>query len=118
MIAVIFEAWPHEQHYQRYLDLAGELKPLLAELEGFISIERFESLSEPGKLLSLSFWRDEEAIQKWRTLEQHRMAQAEGRAQVFNDYHLRIAHVVRDYSLNQRAQAPVDSQHAHTQQIK
>ncbi|WP_321838054.1 antibiotic biosynthesis monooxygenase family protein [Pseudomonas kulmbachensis] len=113
MIAVIFEAWPHEQHYQRYLDLAGELKPLLADLEGFISIERYQSLSEPGKLLSLSFWRDEESIQKWRMLEQHRMAQSEGRAQVFNDYHLRIAHVVRDYSLERRAQAPVDSQHAH-----
>ena len=113
MIAVIFEAWPHYQHYQRYLDLAGELKPLLAELEGFISIERYQSLSEPGKLLSLSFWRDEEAIQKWRTLEQHRMAQSEGRVQVFNDYHVRIAHVVRDYTLDQRSQAPVDSQHAH-----
>lgn len=113
MIAVIFEAWPHEAHYQRYLDLAGELKPLLAELDGFISVERFESLSEPGKVLSLSFWRDEEAVKRWRGLKQHRAAQCAGRTQVFADYHLRIAHVVRDYSLEDRAQAPGDSRQAH-----
>ena len=81
MIAVIFEAWPHEAQYQRYLDLAGELKPLLAEVDGFISIERFQSLSEPAKLLSLSFWRDEEAIGEWRRIELHRTAQSAGRSQ-------------------------------------
>ena len=113
MIAVIFEAWPHEEHYQRYLDLAAELKPLLAQIDGFISVERFQSLSEPGKLLSLSFWRDEEAIQQWRSLELHRAAQSEGRRQVFADYHLRIAQVVRDYSLEDRVQAPDDSRQAH-----
>ncbi|QOY73603.1 MULTISPECIES: antibiotic biosynthesis monooxygenase [unclassified Pseudomonas] len=113
MIAVIFEAWPHEEHYQRYLDLAAELKPLLAQIDGFISVERFQSLSEPGKLLSLSFWRDEEAIQQWRSLELHRAAQSEGRRQVFADYHLRIAQVVRDYSLEDRVQAPADSRQAH-----
>ncbi len=113
MIAVIFEAWPHEEHYQRYLDLAGELKPLLAQIDGFISVERFQSLSEPGKLLSLSFWRDEEAIQQWRSLELHRAAQSAGRRQVFADYHLRIAQVVRDYSLEDRVQAPADSRQAH-----
>ncbi|KRP61290.1 antibiotic biosynthesis monooxygenase family protein [Pseudomonas trivialis] len=113
MIAVIFEAWPREDQYQRYLDLAAQLKPLLAELDGFISVERFQSLSEPGKLLSLSFWRDEKAIQRWRGLELHRAAQLAGRQQVFNDYHLRIAHVVRDYSLADRAQAPRDSRQAH-----
>lgn len=113
MIAVIFEAWPHEEQYQRYLDLAAELKPLLAELDGFISVERFHSLSEPGKVLSLSFWRDEEAIQRWRALELHRAAQSVGRKQVFNDYHLRIAPVVRDYSLKDRAQAPSDSRQTH-----
>ncbi|MBD8561730.1 MULTISPECIES: antibiotic biosynthesis monooxygenase [unclassified Pseudomonas] len=113
MIAVIFEAWPHEEHYQRYLDLAAELKPLLAQIDGFISVERFQSLSEPSKLLSLSFWRDEEAIQQWRSLELHRAAQSTGRLQVFADYHLRIAQVVRDYSLEDRAQAPTDSRQAH-----
>ncbi|EIK69445.1 antibiotic biosynthesis monooxygenase domain protein [Pseudomonas synxantha BG33R] len=113
MIAVIFEAWPHEEHYQRYLDLAAELKPLLAQIDGFISVERFQSLSEPGKLLSLSFWRDEEAIQQWRRLELHRAAQSAGRRQVFADYHLRIAQVVRDYSLEDRVQAPADSRQAH-----
>ena len=113
MIAVIFEAWPHEEHYQRYLDLAAELKPLLAQIDGFISVERFQSLSEPSKLLSLSFWRDEEAIQQWRSLELHRAAQSEGRRQVFADYHLRIAQVVRDYSLEDRVQAPTDSRQAH-----
>lgn len=113
MIAVIFEAWPHEEQYQRYLDLAAELKPLLEGLDGFISVERYQSLSEPGKVLSLSFWRDEEAIKRWRGLELHRAAQLTGRRQVFGDYHLRIADVVRDYSLENRAQAPRDSRRAH-----
>ncbi|MCH4869749.1 antibiotic biosynthesis monooxygenase [Pseudomonas sp. TMW22089] len=114
MIAVIFEAWPRTDQYQRYLDLAAELRPLLADLEGFISIERFQSLSEPGKLLSLSFWRDEDSIQRWRQLEQHRMAQAAGRTQVFEDYRLRIAHVLRDYSLTERSEAPADSRKDHS----
>lgn len=114
MIAVIFEAWPHSDQYQHYLDLAAELRPLLNELEGFISIERFQSLSEPQKVLSLSFWRDEAAVQRWRELEQHRMAQAEGRTHVFKDYHLRIAHVMRDYSLTERTEAPTDSCLAHS----
>ena len=113
MIAVIFEARPNTDQLQRYFDLAAELRPLLAELEGFISIERFQSLSEPGKVLSLSFWRDEEAIQRWRRLEEHRQAQSEGRAQVFEDYRLRIAHVLRDYSLIERSEAPADSRKAH-----
>ena len=114
MIAVIFEAWPRTDQYQRYLDLAAEFRPLLADLEGFISIERFQSLSEPGKLLSLSFWRDEDSIQRWRQLEQHRMAQAAGRTQVFEDYRLRIAHVLRDYSLTERSEAPADSRKVHS----
>ncbi|MDH0746969.1 antibiotic biosynthesis monooxygenase [Pseudomonas sp. GD03842] len=113
MIAVIFEAWPHEDQYERYLELAGELKPLLAELDGFISVERFQSLSEPGKVLSLSFWRDEEAIKRWRGLERHRAAQLAGRRQVFDDYHLRVAQVVRDYSFEDRDQAPSDSKQVH-----
>ena len=109
MIAVIFEAWPAEGQGPRYLDLAAGLKPLLAEVEGFISIERFESLAEPGKLLSLSFWRDEAAVKAWRTLEHHRQAQQAGRSGVFRDYRLRVAEVARDYGLTERAEAPADS---------
>lgn len=113
MIAVIFEVWAHEEHRQRYLDLAAELRPLLADIDGFISIERFQSLSAPGKLLSLSYWRDEAAVVEWRRQEAHREAQREGRAGVFSDYRLRVAHVVRDYGLKDRAGVPADSSPVH-----
>ena len=113
MIAVIFEVWPAEGERQHYLDIAAQLRPLLDEIEGFISIERFESLVEPGKLLSLSFWRDEAAIAEWRTLEAHRAAQAKGRGGIFANYRLRIASVVRDYGMSDRAQAPSDSREAN-----
>lgn len=114
MIAVIFEVQPASATARTtYLDLAAQLRPLLQDIEGFLSIERFESLSDEGKILSLSFWRDEEAVQRWRTLEAHRAAQAKGRAGLFSDYRLRIAPVVRDYGLNERAQAPPDSRRAH-----
>ncbi|MCD1126273.1 antibiotic biosynthesis monooxygenase [Jinshanibacter sp. LJY008] len=113
MIAVIFEVQIKQGYKQAYLDLATELKPLLSEIEGFISIERFESLSEPGKILSLSFWRDEEAVQHWRKLELHRQAQAKGRAMIFNDYRLKIAGIIRDYGMSDRAQAPDDSRTVH-----
>lgn len=114
MIAVIFEVWPDPDHKAAYLDLAAELRPLLDSIDGFISIERFESLMEPGKILSLSFWRDEEAIQQWRNLEQHRAAQSAGRSGVFKNYRLRVAGVMRDYGLDEhRDQAPGDSQTAH-----
>ncbi|MDQ2903618.1 MAG: antibiotic biosynthesis monooxygenase [Ktedonobacteraceae bacterium] len=109
MIAVIFEVWPRDGHRQAYLDVAAQLRPLLAEIDGFISIERFESLSEPGKLLSLSFWRDEKAVEAWRQLEKHRAAQAYGREKAFKDYRLRIAGVIRDYGMFEREQAPGDS---------
>lgn len=112
-IAVIFEVLPAPAGRQRYLDLAAELKPLLERIDGFISIERFQSLSDPGKLLSLSFWRDETAVQRWRQLEAHRAAQAEGRAGVFADYRLRVATVERDYGLHPREQAPPDSRRHH-----
>ena len=95
MIAVIFEVWPAEGRRDEYLDLAAALRPLLAEVDGFLSIERFESLSTPGKLLSLSFWRDEAAVAQWRELEAHRSAQSRGRSGVFTDYRLRIAGVAR-----------------------
>ena len=113
MIAVIFEVIPHEQHAQTYLDIAATLRPELEKIPGFISIERFQSLSIPVKILSLSFWSYEESIQAWRTLEVHRMAQAKGRAFIFKDYHLRIASVHRNYGLHDRAQAPADSQAFH-----
>ncbi|NPC71458.1 antibiotic biosynthesis monooxygenase [Corallococcus sp. AB004] len=113
MIAVIFEVWTHEAHRQRYLDLAAELRPLLADIDGFISIERFQSLSTPGKLLSLSYWRDEAAVAEWRRQEAHREAQREGREGVFSDYRLRVAHVVRDYGLKDRAAVPADSRTVH-----
>jgi heme-degrading monooxygenase HmoA len=109
MIAVIFEVWPAEGQRARYLDLAAGLKERLAEVDGFISIERFESLAETGKLLSLSFWRDEAAIAAWRNSEAHRDVQALGRSAVFDDYRLRIAPVVRDYGMSDREQAPEDS---------
>jgi heme-degrading monooxygenase HmoA len=109
MIAVIFEVWPEPERKQEYLDIAAELRSLLDEIDGFISIERFESLSEPGKVLSLSFWRDDEAVARWRQLGEHRAAQARGRAEVFRDYRLRVATVIRDYGMNERAEAPSDS---------
>jgi heme-degrading monooxygenase HmoA len=114
MIAVIFEVSLHEEHRQEYFDIAAELRPLLQEIDGFISIERFESLSESGKLLSLSFWRDEAAIAEWRNLEKHRRAQAKGRESIFSSYRLRIATVDRDYGLTQRDQAPEDSLAVHS----
>jgi heme-degrading monooxygenase HmoA len=113
MIAVIFEVWPAEGERHHYLDLAAQLRPLLDHIEGFISIERFESLVEPGKLLSLSFWRDEAAVAQWRTLQAHRAAQAKGRAGIFANYRLRIASVIRDYGMTDRAQAPLDSREAN-----
>ncbi|MDP1537917.1 MAG: antibiotic biosynthesis monooxygenase [Burkholderiales bacterium] len=113
MIAVIFEVWPNPERRQDYLDLAAGLRPLLEQVDGFISIERFESLSEPGKLLSLSIFRDEAAVERWRQLEQHRIAQARGRDGIFHDYRLRVAGVIRDYSMNKRDQAPNDSRNRH-----
>ena len=113
MIAVIFEVWPAAGRKQEYLDLAASLRPLLEQVDGFISIERFESLTEPGKVLSLSVFRDEAAVARWRTLEQHRAAQAQGRGRVFRDYRLRVAGVIRDYGMNERDQAPGDSRDAH-----
>jgi heme-degrading monooxygenase HmoA len=107
MIAVIFEVWPRGK--ERYLDIAANLRPLLDGIDGFLSIERFESLSEEGKILSLSLWRDEVAVARWRNLEAHRAAQEEGRAHVFRNYRLRIAGVIRDYGMTDRAQAPIDS---------
>ena len=110
MIAVIFEVWPADGRKQQYLDLAAELKPELEKIDGFISVERFQSITDPGKMLSLSIWRDEAAVARWRKHAQHRRTQAKGRAGVFSDYRLRVAAVVRDYGMSdRREQAPDDS---------
>jgi heme-degrading monooxygenase HmoA len=109
MIAVIFEGIPNVGMKEEYLGIAAGLKPLLEQIDGFISIERFQSLADPGKILSLSFWKDEESIRQWRNIEMHRQAQEKGRAAVFKDYRLRIAEVVRDYGMFERGQAPADS---------
>lgn len=113
MLAVIFELEPVASSKQQYLDIAADLRSELQAIDGFISVERFESLSQPGKLLSLSFWRDEAAISAWRNLADHRSAQTAGRDKLFSDYRLRVAEVVRDYGMNDRAMAPNDSQTIH-----
>ena len=113
MLTVIFEVWPAAGRAQEYFDLAAVLKADLEKVDGFISIERFQSLVTPGKFVSISFWRDESAILAWRSLERHRSAQARGRAGVFADYRLRVASVVRDYGMSDRAEAPPDSREVH-----
>jgi heme-degrading monooxygenase HmoA len=113
VIAVIFEVWPAEGRAGEYFDKAASLKADLEKIDGFISVERFESLATKGKYLSLSFWRDEEAVRAWRSLEGHRQAQAQGRGGVFADYRLRVASVVRDYGMKRRSEAPRDSLDVH-----
>ena len=113
MIAIIFEVIPAEGRKDAYLDIAAEMRPMVEEIDGFLSVERFQSLTNPDKLLSLSFFRDEEAVAEWRKLSAHRRAQSKGRAGLFADYRLRVAHVLRDYGLDDRAEAPEDSRHLH-----
>ncbi|MEO5702228.1 MAG: antibiotic biosynthesis monooxygenase [Casimicrobiaceae bacterium] len=114
MIAVIFEVWPADGRAGEYLDIAAALKPRLQAIDGFISVERFQSLTEPGKYLSLSVWRDDEAVANWRSVEAHRAAQVRGRADVFRDYRLRVAAVLRDYGMHEREEAPPDSRATHS----
>jgi heme-degrading monooxygenase HmoA len=116
MMAVIFEVWPAGGRKDDYLTIAASLRADLMGIDGFISVERFQSLSEPEKLLSLSFWRDEEAIKNWRNHLRHREGQQKGRAGIFANYRLRIATVARDYGMHERAEAPEDSRaiHDHT----
>ena len=113
MVAVIFEFTPAEGRFGDYMKLVDTLREDLARADGFISLERFESISSKGKFVSLQFWRDEEALRKWRNLEKHRAAQLEGRAGIFSSYTLRIAQVVRDYTMDKRDQAPADSREVH-----
>lgn len=113
MIAVIFEVIPHADKQQAYLDVAAEMRPLVEQIVGFLSVERFQSLTNPEKLLSLSYFRDEAALNEWRQLTQHRKAQAVGRGSYFKDYRLRVAHVLRDYGMEERSEAPDDSRALH-----
>jgi len=113
MIAVIFEFEPDPDRKQDYLDLAAALRPELEKIDGFLSIERFQSLTDPNRMLSLSFFRDEAAIAAWRNIEAHRTAQAKGRAGIFRTYRLRVASVTRDYGMDDRAEAPPDSRETH-----
>ena len=113
MIAVIFEVWPAEGRADEYFDLAAELRSSLVKIDGFVSVERFRSLTDPNKLLSLSFWRDEDAVARWRQTSEHRAAQARGRGGVFAGYRLRVAAVIRDYGMAERDQAPADSRNLY-----
>jgi heme-degrading monooxygenase HmoA len=114
MVAVIFEVTPKESESHVYFDLAAKLKPVLETIEGFVSVERFQSLTDPAKFLSLSFFKDEASVAQWRNMEMHRHAQSAGRKHVFTDYRIRIAHVVRDYGMFDRNEAPVDSRKANS----
>lgn len=114
MIAVIFEVMPKDGKKDHYLAIAAGLKPLLSEIEGFISVERFQSLTDPRKILSVSFFENEEALERWRNVAAHREGQSVGRAEVFEDYRIRIAHVMRDYGMFERDQAPKDSREIHS----
>jgi heme-degrading monooxygenase HmoA len=114
MIAVIFEVWPADGRKAHYMDHAARLRDVLHGMDGFISVERFQSLTDPDKLLSLSFWRDEAAVAGWRNQSDHRGTQTAGRNGIFRDYRLRVAAVVRDYGMaERREQAPMDSRSAH-----
>jgi len=113
MIAVIFEAIPRDGQRDAYLNAAAALREHLEKIDGFVSIERFESLVAPGKILSLSFWKDEAAVEHWRRVDAHRAAQRAGRNRIFDDYRLRVASVLRDYGMTERAEAPVDSRDVH-----
>lgn len=113
MIAVIFEVQIAQGQKQAYLDVAAALRPLLEEIDGFLSVERFQSLSAPDKLLSLSFFRDEQAVHDWRSLTEHRLAQEKGRSGIFSEYRLKVAEVSRDYGMQDRDEAPQDSRKIH-----
>jgi heme-degrading monooxygenase HmoA len=118
MIAVIFEAFPAEGKWDEYLDIAAKLRPELEKIDGFISIERFQSIADSSKVLALSFWENEESIAAWRNLELHRNAQARGRAGIFRDYRIRVGNINRDYSMINREQAPADTIKKHQTVVK
>ncbi len=113
MIAIIFEVWPKNGQQDAYLEMAGEMRRLLDDVDGFISVERFQSLTEPGKLLSLSFFRDQQAVERWRNTIEHRQAQSMGRQQFFDNYRIRVVEVLRDYGKDERDEVPADSLAVH-----
>ena len=113
MIVVIFESWPKPGSGETYLEMGQRMMSMVEDFDGFISIERFESVVEPGKFVALSFWRDEAAIEAWRNVAEHRRVQDGSRRSVFEDYRLRVATVIRDYGMRERKQAPTDSIEAH-----
>ena len=113
MIAVIFEVVLADGRKEDYLSVASEIRGTLEGIDGFISVERFQSLSDPDKILSLSFFRDEDAVKAWRETEVHRKAQSLGRNAYFSDYRLRIATIIRDYGMESRDEAPADSRTIH-----
>lgn len=113
MVSVIFEVIPNAEGKAEYFATAASLKEKLVGLPGFISIERFQSMSDPSKILSLSFWEDERSVAQWRNLEEHRIAQSKGRGSLFSSYRIRVGNITRDYSLSEREQTPKDSQEAH-----
>jgi heme-degrading monooxygenase HmoA len=113
MIAVIFEVYPKEENKQDYLDIASELKPMLKDIDGFISIERFASLQDPNKVLSLSFWENEKAIEEWRNKEKHRKGQGAGLDHIFSNYRIRVGEIMRDYGIKERDEAPGNSNQYH-----
>lgn len=113
MLAVIFEVIPYKSGKSEYLDIAADLRHLLENRDGFISIERFQSLVDERKILSLSFWRDEEAIRCWRNEMEHRSAQQQGRDMLFESYRIRVAEVIRDYTQSERTDVPDDSKSHH-----
>lgn len=113
MIAVLFEVYLKEEFKSEYLEIATQLRKKLETMNGFISIERFASLQDESKMLSLSYWENEESIKQWRTLMEHREGQSKGRDHIFSDYRIRVAGVIRDYGIDSRAQAPEDSNKHH-----
>ncbi len=113
MIAVIFEVEPNEGCKQQYLEIAASLRSELEDIDGFISVERFQSLTDKNKILSLSFFENEEAVERWRKLQTHRKAQSVGRSKIFKNYRIRVAKTLRDYSMVERKQVPKDSALIH-----
>ena len=113
MIAIIFEVFPKKGKVEEYLDIAARMRPMVENVEGFISVERFRSISNPDKLLSISYFVDEAAVARWRNLSEHRTAQSKGRSDIFDDYRIKVLSVIRDYGMDDREQAPTDSLKFH-----
>jgi len=97
MIAVLFEAMAVSEKRDRYFQLAEQLKPLLSDIDGFISIERFQSTTNPEKFISLSWWKDEEAIKHWKKNVHHKLAQDEGKSTIFSFYKINVLTSTREY---------------------